>query len=303
MNKYIWMLVGTLLPVVIFSFIGNSADRLAWILMALLVLTVVLTAVLKLEEFREKRALRKSVPFKARIDIDFCLFVLSAFVLEVVVMFYALWLNNASLPSTSKLLLMQSFTSVGGGLMATIVGMTLCCANIYVALLLNRRLLSLHHLDLGWKSVLKIFLVVVLVVVVLTFVMIFAGVETQSDSYRYSIVLFAVVCGLATIAYECLVRNRKSLMVIPYLMVSSLFLAIWALPVMGVFIVGGAVYAILWYKNRSYEKARVAEHGVVITPKENKQQIAKSTSETPPTPNPDSSTGVKGPERKRVEGL
>lgn len=251
MSKYIWMLAGTLLPTAVFSFISDSADRLSWMLFTLVVLTLVICFVLKREERRERKAARKGVEFVPKLSLGFCGFVLAAFLLEVVVVAYAAWINEATPPTTSQMLFLQTFTLMDGGMTATIIGSALCGLNVYMALLLNRRLLRIYKLDLGWKSVLKMIVVMVTVAVVLTFAMIFAGIATHTDAYTYSIILIAVVCGLASIAYDCLTRNSKSLVVIPYLLASSFFLLASGMVIFAIFVIIGALYCIVWYKNHT----------------------------------------------------
>ena len=149
------------------------------------------------------------------------------------------------------MLFLQTFTLMDGGMTATIIGSALCGLNVYMALLLNRRLLRIYKLDLGWKSVFKMIVVMVTVAVVLTFAMIFAGIATHTDAYTYSIILIAVVCGLASIAYDCLTRNSKSLVVIPYLLASSFFLLASGMVIFAIFVIIGALYCIVWYKNHT----------------------------------------------------
>ena len=306
------MLAGTLLPVATFSFISDRADRLSWILFALLVLTLIVSFVLKREEYREKRAKRKNMPFQPKLKLDFCLFVLVAFLLELVVVVYAVWVADGEWPTISELLFLQSFSTMGGGLFTTILGSLLCAANVYMALLLNRRLLRLFKLDLGWRSVLKMIFVVVLVVVVLTFAMIFAGVETHTDAYTYSIILLAIICGLATIAFDCLIRNRKSLVVIPYLLASSFFLALAGVVIFAICAVGATLYGALWYKNHTNTKSHVGG-GVIAPPAPPVAVPAPVPSSTPtsvaPKPvvpkveEPKPSAESELPKKKVVEGL
>lgn len=294
------MLAGTLLPVAVMSLVDTKTERLSWMLFVLLVVTLVVSFVLKREEWAEKKAKQNKTAFIPKLDLYFCLFVLATFFVELGVVAYAGWLNSGSVPQMTELMFMQSFLALGGGLIATIIGSVLCLANVYMALLLNRRLLRLHKLDLGWRSVVKTVIVVVLVVVIATFAMIFADVDTRSDKYFYSIVLLGIVSGLATIALDCLVRNRKALLVVPYLVLSSFFLLLWGLPILAIFAAVGFVYAILWYKNLSYEKSKgaddapaktVVEHKVSAEPKEKKE------------PEKDESAEPKNSGRKIVEGL
>lgn len=265
MTKYIWMLAGTLIPVAVFSFISDGADRLSWILFTLLVLVTVICVALKREEYRQRKAKRKGVEFVPKLSIHFCNFVLAAFLLEVIVVAYAAWLNDASLPTISQMLFLQSFTVMDGGMASSIIGCVLCGMNVYMALLLNRRLLDLYNLDLGWRSVLKTGIVMVAVAVILTFAMIFAGISTHTDAYTYSIILLSVVCGLATIAYDCLTRNRKSLMVIPYLLISSFFLLLAGVVIFAIFAIAGVVYGIAWYNSHKTERVEPSKPQVATT--------------------------------------
>ena len=294
------MLAGTLLPVAVMSLVDTKAERLSWMLLVLLVVTLVVTFVLKREEWAEKKAKDKKIAFVPKLDLYFCLFVLATFVIEIGVVAYAGWLNSGSVPQMMELMFMQSFSVLGGGLIATVIGSVLCLANVYMALLLNRRLLRLHKLDLGWRSVLKTVIVVVLVVVVATFAMIFADVDTRSDKYFYSIVLLGIICGLATIALDCLVRNRRSLLVVPYLVLSSFFLLLWSLPILAIFAAVGFVYAILWYKNHSYEKAKGVDDAPAKAVVEHK---ASAESKQEKEPEKKESEEPKNPGRKIVEGL
>lgn len=294
------MLAGTLLPVAVMSLVDTKTERLSWMLFVLLVVTLVVTFVLKREEWAEKKAKDKKVTFVPKLDLHFCLFVLATFIVELGVVAYAGWLNSGSVPQMMELMFMQSFSVLGGGLIATIIGSVLCLANVYMALLLNRRLLRLHKLDLGWRSVLKTAVVVVLVVVVATFAMIFADVDTRSDQYFYSIVLLGIICGLATIALDCLVRNRRSLLVVPYLVLSSFFLLLWGLPILAIFAAVGFVYAVLWYKKHSHEKLKDVDSAAAKVAVEQKPSVeAKDVKE----PEKKELEEPKNPARKVVEGL
>lgn len=294
------MLAGTLLPVAVMSLVDTKTERLSWMLFVLLVVTLVVTFVLKREEWAEKKAKDKKVTFVPKLDLHFCLFVLATFIVELGVVAYAGWLNSGSVPQMMELMFMQSFSVLGGGLIATIIGSVLCLANVYMALLLNRRLLRLHKLDLGWRSVLKTAVVVVLVVVVATFAMIFADVDTRSDQYFYSIVLLGIICGLATIALDCLVRNRRSLLVVPYLVLSSFFLLLWALPILAIFAAVGFVYAVLWYKKHSHEKLKDVDSAAAKVAVEQKPSVEAKDVKEPEKKEPEE---PKNPARKVVEGL
>ena len=273
------MLAGTLLPTAVFTFISDSADRLSWMLFTLLVLTAVICFVLKREERRERKAARKGVEFVPRLSLSFCGFVLTAFLLEIVVITYAAWVNEATTPTLSQMLFLQTFTIMDGGMAANIIGSALCGMNVYMALLLNRRLLLIYKLDLGWKSVLKMVVIMIAVAIILTFAMIFAGISTHTDAYTYSIILLAVVCGLASIAYDCITRNKKSLIVIPYLLASSFFLLLAGMVIFAIFAIAGALYCVLWYKRHTIHHTPAMPPETTLPPKGETKADAEKAAE------------------------